>query len=100
MELPDCRAGSLDISVLNSCEQYAKAGSSLSNDVLKKTLNNCILRACWLSPFFFEPITGAYISAVFSYMEIFFTYPKKSQCKESLMAADHRVRLQPLGYRS
>ena len=97
MELPDCRAGFLDISVLNSCEQYAKAGSSLSNHVVKKTLNNCTLRACSLSSFFSEPIADAYISAVFSYVEVFSSYPKKTQSKESLMAVGHPVKLQPLG---
>lgn len=97
MELPDCRADFLDISVLNSCEQYAKAGSSLSNHVVKKALNNCTLRACWLSSFFSEPTTGAHISAIFSYVEIFSSYPKETQSKESLMAVGHPVKLQPRG---
>lgn len=36
MELPDCRVSFLGISALNSCEQYAKAGSALPNHVMKK----------------------------------------------------------------
>lgn len=36
MELPDCRADFLGISVLNSWEQYAKARSLLPNHVVKK----------------------------------------------------------------
>lgn len=75
MELPDCRVGFLDISALNPCEQYAKAGSSLPNHVMKKTLDNCPLRAadCLLSAPSLSPVC---VSAVFSYLGIFSSYPK------------------------
>lgn len=84
MELADRRAGFLDISVLNSREQRAKAGSSPSNDVVKKALNNCISRACWLSLFFSKLMAGAYVSAALSYVEIFPSYPKETESRESL----------------